>query len=60
MKPLNDTPANDRKVALLQRVMAEILVDTCQRGFYGSATLEFHVVDGTIQDIRRKTERVQR
>ena len=51
---------NAKKVAQLQAVMAEILTEALRRGFFGSATVEFNVQDGTIQCIRRKVEKVEK
>ena len=45
---------------MLQAIMAEMLAETMRRGFFGSATVELSVADGTIQHIRRMVERIER
>ena len=54
------TATNAKKVAQLQQAMAEILAEALRRGFFGTAAVEFSVQDGTIQNIRRKVERVEK
>jgi hypothetical protein len=54
------TPGNAKKVAQLQSIMAELLAEALRRGFFGTATVEWTVQDGTIQSIRRKLERVEK
>jgi len=52
------TPANAKRVAQLEEVLAELLIETTQRGFHGTASVELNVQDGTIQYIRRRVERM--
>lgn len=54
------TPANDRKLALLEAALAELLAEALRRGFFGTAAVELSVQDGTIQHVRRKIERTER
>jgi len=54
------TTGNAKKVAQLQAVMAEILAEALRRGFFGTAAVELSVQDGTIQNIRRKVERIEK
>jgi hypothetical protein len=54
------TPANAKKVVQLQAVVAEILAEALRRGFFGTAAIELTIQDGTIQHIRRKTERIEK
>ena len=54
------TPGNAKKVAQLQAIVAEILAESLRRGFFGTATVEVNVQDGTIQHIRRMVERIER
>ncbi|MEN6458585.1 MAG: hypothetical protein ABFC63_06610 [Thermoguttaceae bacterium] len=54
------TSGNARKVAQLQAIMAEVLTEALRRGFFGTAAIELSVQDGTIQNIRRKVERVEK
>lgn len=54
------TPANDHKTRQAQTALRELLAAVLQKGFYGSIALEVAVQDGTIQSIRRRTERMER
>lgn len=54
------TTGNAKKVAQLQAVMAEVLTEALRRGFFGTAAVELSVQDGTIQNIRRKVERIEK
>ena len=54
------TIGNAKKVAQLQAVMAEVLSEALRRGFFGTAAVELSVQDGTIQNIRRKVERIEK
>ncbi len=54
------TTGNAKKVAQLQAVMAEVLSEALRRGFFGTAAVELSVQDGTIQNIRRKVERIEK
>jgi len=53
-------PGNVTKVAQLESALAELLANTLKRGFYGTASVELSVQDGTIQHIRRKVEQIER
>ncbi|MBN1393745.1 MAG: hypothetical protein JW959_01755 [Pirellulales bacterium] len=55
-----NTAGNAKKVAQLQAIMAEILAEALRRGFFGTAAVELSVQDGTIQNIKRKVERVEK
>jgi hypothetical protein len=54
------TPGNAKKVAQLQAIVAELLAEALRRGFFGTATVELSVQDGTIQHIRRTVERIEK
>jgi hypothetical protein len=54
------TPANARKLALLEAALAELLAEALRCGFFGTAAVEVSVQDGTIQHIRRKVERIEK
>ncbi len=54
------TPGNAKKVAQLQSIVAELLVEILQRGFFGAAVVELSVQDGTIQHIRHTVERIEK
>jgi hypothetical protein len=56
----NAMPANAKKVAQLERALAELLAATLKRGFFGTAAVEVSVQDGTIQYIRRKVEQIEK
>ena len=54
------TPVNETKVALADKAWSEMLVESLRRGFFGTAAIEISVQDGTIQNIRRRIERVEK
>jgi hypothetical protein len=54
------SPTNEQKVSQLRAAMAEMLVEILRRGFHGTAGIELRVQDGTIQNIRRRIERIER
>jgi hypothetical protein len=54
------SPANAKKVAQLNLALAEVLAEALRRGFFGIAAVELTVQDGTIQNIRRRVERIER
>ncbi len=55
-----ESDINQHKLARLTAAWREVLVETLQRGFYGSATIELVVHDGTITQIRKKVERMEK
>jgi hypothetical protein len=57
---LQETPVNERKISQLQVTLQQALLEALQRGFYGTVGLELSVHDGTIQQIRRRVERVEK
>ena len=52
--------ANRTKRAQIERAVAEILAQITRRGFFGTASLEMAVQDGTIQHIRQTVERIDK
>jgi len=54
------SPGNAKKLAQLQTALAQLLAEALKRGFFGTASIELSVQDGTIQHIRRRIERVER
>ena len=54
------TSGNARKVAQLQTILAEMLAEALRRGFFGTASIELSVQDGTIQHTRHVVERIER
>jgi hypothetical protein len=57
---LTTTPANEKKVTQLEALLAEMLAEVLHRGYHGTLGLEVSVQDGTIQNIRSRTERIVR
>jgi hypothetical protein len=51
---------NAVRVEQLQKAWAEILAEVLRRGFFGTAEVEVHVQDGSIQCIRRKIEQIEK
>jgi len=60
MTTLKHTPVNATRVQQLEAALMEILAESLHRGFHGKAALEWAVQDGTIQNIRRVVERVEK
>ncbi len=60
MRTLTQSPANERRMAQLKAALGEILAEVLRRGFHGSAGIELSIQDGTIQNIRRRIERIER
>ncbi len=57
---LKDTAANRTRRQRAVAAILEALDDAHQPGFYGTATVEVTLNDGTIQHIRRRLERLDR
>jgi len=55
-----NTPTNVKKIAQLETAFAEMLRETLRRGFFGTTSIEWSVQDGTIQNIRRRVERIEK
>ena len=60
MKNEDLSPVNARKLAQLSGVLSEVLQKVLQRRFFGTASVEIIVHDGTIQQFRYKIERVEK
>jgi len=54
------THGNAKKLAQLEKALAEVLAAALRRDFYGTVAVEATVQDGTIQSIRRKIEQVEK
>jgi len=54
------SPANAKRLAQLQKALAHVLAETLQQGFFGTASVEISVQNGSIQHIRRRVEKVER
>lgn len=59
MRP-SKTPGNATKVVQLESALAAMLAEVLRRGFFGTASVELSVQDGTIQHIRRRVERLEK
>ena len=57
---LKHTYPNRQKVAKLQEIIDALLDRALERGFFGVATVEVRVQDGTIQEIEERIERKHR
>ena len=60
MMTLTETSANRKMTVQLKATLSEVLAEALRRGFHGSVGVELDVQDGTIQNIRRKVEQIQR
>ncbi len=57
---INSTRNNRITLTKLESVWTQLLDETLRRGFYGKVAFELAINDGTIQQIRRVVERVER
>lgn len=60
MNILHETPANQRKTAQLVASLKEMLAEALRKGFHGKVGVELNIQDGTIQQICRRVERIER
>ena len=60
MMAMHETDTNRKKVRQLNTVLAKLLAEVLQRGFYGTATIDVSVQDGTIQNLRRRVESIDK
>ena len=60
MMTLENTAANKSKVLRAETAWSKLLGEVLKRGFYGTATLELSIQDGTIQHIRHKVEAIEK
>ncbi len=60
MITLSQTPTNQRKTAQLVASLKEMLSETLRQGFHGKVGVELSIQDGTIQQICRRVERIER
>jgi len=60
MMATHETDANRKKVQQLNSVLNTLLAEVLQRGFYGTATIDVSVQDGTIQHLRRRLESIEK
>ena len=54
------TSLSNTKLRRLEEALSALIAETLHPGYFGTAQLEFVVSDGIIQQIRRRTERVER
>ena len=57
---MHDSETNRRKTKQLEGLLRELLAKSLQRGFYGTASLELVVSDGTIQGIHERLEQTHK
>jgi len=57
---LKDSPTNHKRRQQAMAALLEAIEDACEPGFYGTATIEVTVNNGTIQHIRRRLERLDK
>jgi len=57
---MHNSDTNTRKRKQLEQLLRELLASTLKRGFHGTASLELVVSDGTIQNIRQRTEQTHK
>ncbi len=57
---INSTSGNRITLTKMETAWAELLAETLRRGFYGKAGFELAIHDGTIQQIRRVVEKIER
>ena len=55
-----ETIANQKKLSQAYQAWQALLEEVLRRDFFGTATLEIAVQDGTIQSMRRKLEQVEK
>jgi hypothetical protein len=60
MATLNASTVNARKKGQLIRALETDLAEVLRRGFFGTVRVELAIQDGTIQQIRRQVERIER
>ena len=57
---LRESATNQAKLRQTEAALARLLDDALRRGFYGTLALEVAVQDGVIQNLRHRTERIER
>ena len=57
---LTHSPSNERRIFQLKADLAEVLETALRRGFYGKVGVDLKIQDGTIQQVRKKIQQVQR
>lgn len=54
------TPANQKHIASLKRLLADLLIQSCKKGVYGKFALSWDVDNGTIQTIQEDASKRHR
>ena len=54
------SPSNERRIFQLKADLAEVLELALRRGFYGKVGVDLKIQDGTIQQVRKKIQQIQR
>jgi hypothetical protein len=57
---LRESPANRKMLEQLRQVVGELVSETLRLGFHGTVELKRKIHDGTIHEIRRTLERMER
>ena len=60
MTTLITTNANNHKREQADRIWRVMLDEAMRKGFFGTASIEVSVSDGTIQHIRRRVEQMEK
>ena len=60
IKTVADTTGNATKLAQLEAAWSQTLNEVLRRGYYGTAAIEVVIQDGVIQQLKRRTERIER
>lgn len=56
----NPSPANAKKLMQFEALKTRLFEQSLRRGFYGKIAFEVNIQDGTIQDIRRRVEQIDK
>ncbi len=57
---MKDTETNQRRTEQIEQLLRELLITGLQRGFYGTASLDVVISDGTIQSLRQRWEQTHK
>ena len=60
MTTIAHTNGNQTKLGQVERAWSEVLAAALKRGFHGTVSVEVVVQDGTIQNLRRRIEQLER
>ena len=57
---LDQSPGNLRKIRQARNMLASILAEGLQRGFYGEVGLKLVIQDGIVQQVRRQVDQTEK